>query len=103
MAIHDDLPPELGAQFLTFLREVNGEFEVIDKEGLVKFVAEHGKKYPVLWSLFNINEEAVVEHFKKTGEVLPEMKIIHTSTREGDNVTKLEVFHGPKPPKDSAA
>jgi len=102
MAIHDELPPELGAQFLTFLREVNGQFEVVDKEGLVKFVAEHGKEYPVLLSLFSIDKEAVVEHFKKTGEVLPGMKIVHTSTREGENVTKLEVFHAPKPPKGSA-
>jgi hypothetical protein len=49
--------------------------------------------------LFNIDYEAVVEHFKQTGEVLPGMKIIHTETREGDNVTKLEIFRGPIPPK----
>lgn len=100
MSIHDELPPELGKRLLSFLREVNGEFELVDKEGLVKFVAEHGKAHPVLLTLFKIDEEAAIEHFKKTGEVLPEMKIIHTSTPEGSNVTKLEVFRGPTTPKD---
>jgi hypothetical protein len=97
----DDLPPEIGAQLLTFLREVNGQFEVADKEGLVKFVAEYGERYPPLLDLFSINKEAALEHFKRTGEVLPGMKIVHTNTREGDNVTKLEIFRGPIPPKDS--
>ena len=101
MKDHDELPPELRAQFLTFMREVDGEFEVADKEGLVKFVAEYGERYPVLLSLFSIDKEVAVEHFKGTGEVLPGMRIIHTSTREGDNVTKLEIFRGPIPLKDS--
>ena len=95
----DELPSEIGAKLMTFLRESNGEFEVADMEGLVKFVVEHGERHPVLRDLFRINYDAVVEHFKRTGEVLPGMRIIHTETREGDNVTKLEIFRGPIPPK----
>jgi len=94
-----DLPPELGAKFLSFLREVNGEYKVADMVGLVKFVAEHGLQYPDLFNLFEINEEAIVEHFKRTGEVPPGVKMIVTTTHDDDNVTELEVFHGPMPPK----
>ena len=95
----DDLPPEIGAKLMGCLRETDGQFEVADKEALLKLVAEHGEQYPVLLGLFKIDYDAVVEHFKKTGEVLPGMRIIHTETREGDNVTKLEIFRGPIPPK----
>jgi len=94
-----DLPPEIGAKLMTFLRETNGAFEVTDKEGLVKFVVEYGKQHPVLMTLVQIDYDAVVEHFKRTGEVLPGMRIIHTETHEGDNVTKLEIFRGPISPK----
>ena len=94
-----DLPPEISAKLMACLRETNGEFEVADMEGLVKLVAEYGKEHPVLTSLLKIDYDAVVEHFKRTGEVLPGMRIIHTETREGDNVTKLEIFRGPIPPK----
>lgn len=97
----DQLPPEIGAQFLSYLREVDGKFEVVDKEGLLNFIAEYSEKYPILRGLFTVNEEAVLEHFHKTGEAPPGIKIIHTSTREGDNVTKLEVFRGPVANKDS--
>lgn len=95
----DDLPPEIGAKLMTFLRETNGQFEVADMLGLVNFVLEHGDRHPALWDLLKINEEAVVEHFKRTGEVPPGVKIVHTATQEGDNVTKLEIFRGPIPPK----
>lgn len=95
----NDLPPEIGAKLMTFLRETNGAFEVADMEGLVKLIAEHGNEHPLLTTLLKIDYEAVVEHFKRTGEVLPGMRIIHTETREGDNVTKLEIFRGPIPPK----
>lgn len=94
-----DLPPEIGAKLMTFLREENGKFEVADLQGLLSFVAEYGDRHPALLELFKLNEEAVVQHFKQTGEIPPGVKIVHTTTREGDNVTKLEVFHGPLPPK----
>lgn len=101
MKSHDELPPEIGTQFLSYLREVDGVFQIADKEGLLKFVVEHGERYPVLLSLFSIDKEATVEHFKKTGEVPPGMEIIHTSTQEGGNVTKLEIFRGAIQPKGS--
>ncbi len=95
----ETLPDELRARFLGFFREENGEFSIVDKEGLVRFVAENGEEYPDLLTLFRIDREAVVEHFKKTGEVAPGMRIIHTATQEGSNVTKLEIFRGPEPSK----
>ena len=94
-----DLPPELGDKFLSFLREVNGQFEVADMRGLCRFILEHGEQYPALFNFIELNEEVVVENFKRSGEVPPGVKLIQTSTREGDNVTELRVFHGPLPPK----
>jgi hypothetical protein len=93
------LPEPLRTQFLGFLREEDGQLTVDDKDGLIKFVAEHGEKYPFLLGLFRLDKEAAIEHFKQTGEVLPGIKIIHTSTEEGSNVTSLEVHRGPKPPR----
>jgi len=94
-----DLPPELGAQFLSFLREVNGEFEVSDMQGLLLFVVEHGEQYPALFNLFEIDMEFIVEHFKSTGEVPPGVKLIGTTIRDGTNITELKVLYGPIPPK----
>lgn len=93
------LPPEIGAKLMTFLREENGEFRVADVQGLLRFVAEYGQRHPALLDLFRLNEEAVVEQFKRTGELPPGVRVIKTTTRKGDNVTKLEIFHGPLPPK----
>jgi len=86
------LPPEVAAKFLSFLHEENGQFQLADKEGLVRFVAEHGEQYPELLELFSLDKDALVDHFHKTGEVLPGTRIIHTAAEEGSNVTKLEVF-----------
>ena len=97
----NSLPEDLQAQFLSFLREENGQFNVLDKDGLIRFLAENGEKYPALLGLLQIDKDAVVNHFKETGEVLPGMKIIHTSTQDGSNVTTLEIHHGPTPPKAS--
>lgn len=93
------LPPEIHAKLMTFLREENDEVQVADPQGLVNFVAEYGDRHPALRELVQLNEEAVLEHFKRTGEAPPGVKIVHTTTREGDNVTNLEIFHGPVPPK----
>ena len=95
----NELPPEISAKLLTFLREENGEFQVADMQGLLKFVAEYGQRHPALLNLFNVDNEAVVERFKQTGELSPGVKIVKTTTQEGDNVTKLEIFRGPLPPK----
>lgn len=94
-----ELPPEIGAKLRAFLHEENGELQVADIQGLLKFVAEYGERHPALLDLFKLNEEAVVEQFKRTGEVPPGVKVVKTTTREGDNVTKLEIFPGPLPPK----
>jgi hypothetical protein len=96
-----ELPPELQAKFLSFLREVNGHFELADKMGLIKFVVEHGKRYPALLKLFTVNKDAVMDHFKRTAEVPPGVTVFTTETQEGDNVTKLEIFRGPIPSKSS--
>jgi len=93
------LPPDLRAKFMSFLREVNGQFELVDKEGLILFVAEHGKQYPELLGLFQLNEDALVEHYEKTGEVPPGVKLIRKTTQEGSNVVGLEVLRGPIPPR----
>ena len=95
----DNLPPEIGAKLMKFLRETNGQFEVADMQGLLNFVVEYGEQYPGLLNLFDVNHEAIVENFKRTGEVPPGVRIIYTETREGDNVTKLRIFRGPLPPK----
>jgi hypothetical protein len=91
-----DLPPEIGTKLMAFLRETNGKFEVADREGFLNFVTEYGQQYPVLLGLVKINQEALVEHFEKTGEVPPGIELIKLTTgEEGDNVTKLEIFRGP--------
>ena len=62
----DEFPTEIGARLMTFLRETNGEFEVADMLGFLNFVAEYGERHPVLRGFVKINEEAVVEHFKRS-------------------------------------
>lgn len=94
----DDLPPDLRAKLMTFFRETNGEFEVADVRGLLNFVVENGQRHPVLLGLVNIDKGAVVEHFNRTDEVPPGIKLVR-KTRESENVTKLEVLRGPIPPK----
>lgn len=89
------LPDELKTQFLSFLREgENGQWELIDKDGLLNFVAEHGKTHPALWNLFTVNEDALVKHFEETGEVPPGVKMI-AKTRINEKVTKVQILHGP--------
>ena len=83
-----DLPPELRTEFLSFLREVNGEFEVADTRGLLMFIAEHGEQYPALFNLLEINEGAVIEHFERTGQVPPGVQLTRTTTR--DDPTECE-------------
>jgi hypothetical protein len=94
----ENLPPDLKQTLLSFLREDGDGFEVTDMMGLVAFIAEHGATYPALYRLININEEAVIDHYKRTGEIPPGIKLIH-KTQESDNVTRLEVLRGPIPPK----
>lgn len=93
----ENLPRDLKGTLLTFLREDGERFEIIDMMGLVNFIVEHGAKYPALYSLVKINQEAAIEHYKRTGEVPPGIKIVHT-TQESDKVTRLDVLHGPIPP-----
>lgn len=94
-----NLPQELAAQLMTFLRETTeDDYEVIDMGGLVNFVVAHGAEYPFLYGLVKVNEAAVAEQFEKTGEVPPGIKMVR-KTQESDNVTRLEVLHGPIPPR----
>ena len=90
------LPPELLERFMSFLRDVDGQIEVIDGPGFVGFVMEHYNEYPVLLNMIKLNEEALTEHYERTGEVPPGVKLIKKTTREGENVTKLEIIHGPR-------
>ena len=38
--------------------------------------------------------DAVNEHYQRTGKVPAGLRLIKTETREGDNVTKLEIIDG---------
>jgi hypothetical protein len=80
-----DLPPELGAEFFSFLREANDQFEVADAQGLLCFIAAHAEQFPFLLDLFEINMDAVVERFELTGEVLPGIMLTRTTTSEASN------------------
>jgi len=80
-----DLPPELGAEFLSFLREVNDQFEVVDTRGLLSFILNHVEQYPALLNLIEINWNAVIERFERTGEVPPGLMLTRTSTREASS------------------
>ena len=90
------LPPELAEKVMSCMREDEEGYEITDMMGLVGLIVEHGEQYPFLRSLVTINKDAVVEHYQRTGEVPPGVKIVHTEAEVGSNVTKLEVLHGPK-------
>ncbi len=77
-----DLPSELVAELLRFLREVNGEITVADTQGLLRFIVEHGVQYPVLFNLLEVNRGAIVEHFERTGTVPPGVRLSRTTTPE---------------------
>ena len=94
----DALPPEIYAKLMTFCREENGEFRITDKEGLLRFIAEFGEQHPSLLSLVKVNAQALGELYEKTGEVPPGVKLIG-KTRENDKITRLQVLHGPIPPR----
>ncbi len=55
----DELPSEIVSKVLQCLREVDGEYEVQDMKALVDLIVEYGSKYPALYSLVSINEEAI--------------------------------------------
>jgi len=89
------LTPELTTELLGLIRETDEEdYEIIDMEGLIRFVGLHGTEYPFLFGMLKINEALLVDHFEKTGEVPPGIKMVRT-TRKIDGVTELEVLHGP--------
>jgi hypothetical protein len=94
-----DMPRDLAERFLALFTQTNGHTDVKDPLEAIKFIVEYGERYPFLFDLVDINEEAVIEHYQKTGEVPPGIKLIGTSTTEGDNVTYLEILQGPIPPK----
>jgi len=42
--------------------------------------------------LIKVNEEAVIRHVQETGQPVPGMKVVKTTTAEGSNVTRIEIF-----------
>jgi len=68
----DDLPPEIGAKLMTFLRETNSGFEVADMAGLLNFVAEYGERHPVIQDLVKINRLGT---FQKNGRSATRNKV----------------------------
>ena len=90
------LPEEIqqGVLSLVQLKE-DGTWECPDRRALIEFIVENAEPYPGLLNLVRIDEERMMEHVRETGEVSPGIKIIKTTTTEGDNVTQLRVFPGP--------
>lgn len=91
----EDLPEEIQRGLMAFMREVDGEFEITDKMGMVQFIVEHAEEYPSLLKAIKIDEAVLTKHIEETGEVPPGVKAIRTRTVPGSNVTKLDIFHGP--------
>src|SRR5438067_1106528 len=77
-----DLPPKLRAEFFSFLREANDQFEVVDTRGLLSFIIKHVEQYPALFNLIEINWDAIVERFERSGDVPPGILLTRTTTRE---------------------
>jgi hypothetical protein len=88
----DELPPEIIRQVLAFRTEHEDGSQTTDTIGLVKFVRDNMDQYPALRKLIQINEEAVIKHVQETGQPVPGVKVIKTTTAEGSNVTTLEIF-----------
>jgi hypothetical protein len=63
MAIRD-LPDLLEVQFFACLEFVDGEYQVKDEQGLIRFVLENVCEYPELLSLIELNEDALNEHYR---------------------------------------
>ena len=92
--IRGELPPEILTKFLSYLGKVEGDIRVTDTEGFIGFVLEYRDRYPVLQDFLTVNWDAVNEHYQRTGKVPAGLRLIKTETREGDNVTKLEIIDG---------
>ena len=88
----DDLPVEVIQQLLAFRTDHEDGSQTVDTMGLVKFILDHVDRYPALLQLVKINEDAVIKHVQETGRPVPGVKVIKTTTAEGSNVTKLEIF-----------
>ena len=88
----DDLPPDIIRQVVLFCRDADGTVEVADKMGLLKFVSDNSDRYPALLKLFTLNEEAAIRYVEETGQPIPGVKMIKTTTAEGSNVTRLKIF-----------
>lgn len=95
----EDLPPEVREKLLSYCRVEDEQVRVVDLDGLLRYIVEQGGQYPVLHSLVKIDKEFLIERFKQTGELPAGVKMIRKTTQEGDNLTKLDIFHGPIEPK----
>jgi hypothetical protein len=95
----DTLPPEIVAKLLSFGRVVEGEAELGDREGAMKFISANLAQYPALFSLVQLPVESLVKLYEDSGEVPPGVKLVKRIDFLGTNLTKVEVLHGPIPPK----
>jgi hypothetical protein len=92
----EGLPPEIQERLASFIGDrVDGTPPEDDMRGLITFIVENADAHPALLNLVKVDEKRMMEHVKETGNVPPGVKIVQTSTVEGENVTKVRIFHGP--------
>ena len=92
----EDLPTEIQQRVFSFLRiDPDGNVEVVDAAGLVNFVVDNVQRYPALGELVKVDETALTKHIEETGHVPPGVKLVTKKAIEGQNVTKVRIYHGP--------
>ena len=64
-------------------------------QALVEFVVRQSAQYPVLLNMLIVDEDRLTKYIEETGNIPPGVKAWRTTTKEGSNVTKVEIFHGP--------
>jgi hypothetical protein len=93
----EGLPEDIQRRFLMLIHfHDDGTWECPDRRAFVDFILDNADAHPALLEFVCVDEERLMRHVRETGDVPPGIKIIKTSTAEGDNVTQLRVFHGPK-------
>jgi hypothetical protein len=77
------------------MREVDGEREIADPEGITDYIFENAGRSPSLRKLLKVNKEKIARHIEETGEVPPGVKAVQERAVPGTNVTRLDIVHGP--------
>ena len=90
----DELPPDVAANLMKFIRQRDGEIEVIDREDFLDFIIDNCRRYPALQGLLKVDGDAAMDYYERTGKVPSGIRLIKTTTRDGDNVTELEIIDG---------